>query len=364
MKRKKPNYKLRRAVAKTILVLLILLPIILINKTKISHAPLYLENMKYSKMLDSLFSVNYSTDEARNILEKLKKKKLIDKLDEDFITALDDKGYNHNSINYIILNFSKTEITKMINKKYDADFEEYITLDFFNYEKYNRYVKYQKANPTLPLDEVVVRVTLNIDTDPYDDAVEEKDPNSITALVNKHRYISKEYVPDDLVNMEDDYANNSYGVKEVRKETYEQFKKMVDAAKKENIVFYAESAYRDYEYQDELYNEYVLEYGQEKADTFAARAGFSEHQLGTTLDLANIWTLEEGDPEYKWIDKNGYKYGFIFRYKKSQEDVTGYEAEGWHIRYVGVEAATIIHKKGITFDEYWLRYVSNKKSSN
>ena len=361
MKKKKPNYKLRRNIAKLIIALLILLPILLINKTKIMHAPVYLENMKYTKIVDAFFSVKYSTDETRDIIEKLKRKKLIDKIDENYIRALSDKGYNHNTINFIILKMNKTDIRKMLTRKHDKDFEEYITLESFNFNNYKRYVSFQKENPSLSLDDVVTRVELDLDKYYYEDTVEEKDPNSVTALVNKHRYISKDYVPDDLVNMEDGYANNAYGVKEVRKETYEHFKKMVDDAKKDDIVFYAESAYRDYDYQYDLYDEYVNEYGEEKANTFAAKAGYSEHQLGTTLDLANIWTLEEGDPEYKWIDKNGYKYGFIFRYKKEKEDVTGYKAEGWHIRYVGVEAATIIHKKNITFDEYWLKYVKNKK---
>ena len=111
-----------------------------------------------------------------------------------------------------------------------------------------------------------MRIELKIDLDNYDDPVEENNPDSYLAYVNKHRYIGREYVPNDLVNMEDGYANNAYGVKEVRKETYEHFKKMVDDAKKEDIVFYAESAYRDYDYQDELYEEYVNEYGIE--DTF------------------------------------------------------------------------------------------------
>ena len=361
MKKRKPNYKLRRTVAKIIIALLILLPIFLINKTKILHAPLYIENMKYSKLIDAFFDSNYSTEETRNILDSLKKKKKIDKTNENFVSALNDKGYNHNTINFVLLKMNKTEITKMLAKKYDKDFEEYITLDLFNINHYERYVKYQKKNNTLSLDDIVTRVELNLDYEPYEETEEEKDPNSVTALVNKHRYISRDYVPDDLVNMEDGYANNAYGVKEIRKETYEHFKKMVDDAKKEDIVFYAESAYRDHKYQDSLYEQYINEYGEEKANTFAARAGYSEHQLGTTLDLANIWTLEEGDPEYKWIDKNGYKYGFIFRYKKDKEDVTGYKAEGWHIRYVGVEAATVMHKKNLTFDEYWIKYVKNKK---
>ena len=95
MKKKKPNYKLRRNVAKTIIVLLILLPIILINKTKIMHAPLYLQNMKYSKTIDAFFQSGYSTDETKDILEKLKKEKIIDKINNNFITALNNKGYNN-----------------------------------------------------------------------------------------------------------------------------------------------------------------------------------------------------------------------------------------------------------------------------
>lgn len=364
MKKKKPNYKLRRTIAKVILVLIILLPILIINRTKIMHAPIYIENIKYTKIIDAFFDVKYSSDETKDIIELLKKRKLIDKINTAFITELSNKGYNHNTINYVLLNLSKTDTTKMLNKKYNKDFEEYITLDLFDYSKYNRYLDYQKNHKDISLDQVVTRVELDLDNDPYEVTKEEKDPNSLTALVNKHRYISNKYVPDDLVNMEDEYANNLYGVKEIRKETYEQFKKMVDDAKKEDIIFYAESAYRDFDYQDSLYYQYVNEYGQEKADTFAARAGFSEHQLGTTLDLANVWTLEEDDPEYKWIEKNGYKYGFIFRYKSKFEDITGYKAEGWHIRYVGVDAATTMKKKNISFDEYWLKYVNNKKSTN
>lgn len=361
-KKHKPNYKLRRNIAKLLLILIILLPIFLINKNKILHAPIYLENFKYSKTITAFFNNNYNSDETKDIIDKMKKKKIIDNFDNDYISALSDKGYNHNSINYIILNLDKTEITKILDEDYNKDFENYIKLKLFNYNHYDRYLKYQSKHKNLKLDDIVTRVELDLDKNNYENPTKEKDPNSITALVNKHRYISEDYVPNDLVNMEDGYANNRYGIKEVRKETYEYFKKMVDAAKKDNITFYAESAYRDYKYQDDLYNEYVTNFGEKRANEIAARAGFSEHQLGTTLDLANIWTIEEGDKEYKWIDNNGYKYGFIFRYKKKDEDITGYKAEGWHIRYVGVKAATIIHKENITFDEYWIKYVKNKDS--
>ncbi len=361
-KKKKPNYKLRRTVAKIILVLIILIPIFLINKDKILHAPIYWEYREYSKIVDSFFESEYSTEETKAILNKLQKKKILKNINGDMIIELHNKGYSNNTINYIIVNLNKTEISKMLNKKYNRDFEEYVTIDFFDYSKYDRYLSYQKENPTLSLNDVVTRIELNVDLEPYDVVEEEKNPNSLTALVNKHRYISKDYVPNDLVEMEDEYANNSSSVETIRKETYEQFKKMVDDARNEGINFYAESGYRTYDYQEEIYSNYVYNYGQEEADLYAAKPGYSEHQLGTTLDIANTWTIEEGDDEYKWIDKNGYKYGFIFRYKSSKEKITGYKAEGWHIRYVGVEAATIIHKKNITFDEYWIKYIKKNNS--
>ena len=107
----------------------------------------------------------------------------------------------------------------------------------------------------------------------------------------------------------------------------------------------------------------IDENGQEKADKYAARPGFSEHELGLALDLANIWTITTKGEEYKWLTKNAYKYGYIIRYKKEWEDITGYSAESWHIRYVGVKAASVIQKENITYEEYYAKYILTKKSS-
>jgi len=361
MEKKKPNYKLRRTIAKIIVVLLILLPIILINKNKITHIPLYLTYKDHTKLLDTFFSIDYSADETKDIIEELKKKKLINDIKEDFIIKLNEKGYNHNTINYLLLNVKKTQITKLLNKDYQKDLEEYITIDLFDYDKYDRYVSYYKKYK-IPKKDIIIRVELNLDKDDYDEVEEEKNPDSNTALVNKHNYVGRDYVPKDLVDMDDDYANNLFGIKEMRKEAYEQFKKLVDDMNKAGLKIRAESAYRDYDYQETLYRNYVLDEGQEKADKYAAKAGYSEHELGTAIDVANdLGTIETSDPEYKWLDKNAYKYGYIIRYKKEKEAVTGYAEESWHIRYVGVDAATTMQKKNISFDEYYILYVKNKK---
>lgn len=360
-KRKKPNYALRRKVAKIVLIAIILIPIIIINRVKIFNATFYIPNMKYSDIIDALFEVNYTKDEAKELLDDLKKDKKTNDKTANFILKLNDKGYNKNTINYLLNNMSNKEITKILSEKYNKDFEEYITLDLFDYDKYDRYLKFQAKNKKLDLDDIVIRVELNLDKDYYEEIEEEKNPNSMTCLINKYRYLPEDYEPDDLVNMEDDYANNTDNQKKLRKEAYEMFKKMVDDARKIDINFYAESAYRTHSYQEYIYNGNVSVYGREKTDTFAARPGFSEHQTGLAVDLANIWTITESGEEYKWIKKNAHKYGYIIRYTKENENITGFGAESWHIRYVGKEAAKIIKNENITLDEYYVKYIKYSK---
>ena len=129
---------------------------------------------------------------------------------------------------------------------------------------------------------------------------------------------------------------------------------MVDAAKDDNIKLKSVSAYRSYSVQKSLYKSYVKRDGVKKADTYSARAGSSEHQTGLAVDIntASSRANFQNTKEYKWLINNSYKYGFIERYPKGKTNITGYKYEPWHYRYVGVEAASIIHEKGITFEEY------------
>ena len=108
-------------------------------------------------------------------------------------------------------------------------------------------------------------------------------------LVNKYNYLDKDYNPKDLVDVKNYYA---YGENKIRQEVYDNFLNMWTDAKKEDLSLIITSAYRDYDYQETLYRDYVNEYGKSEADAYAARAGYSEHQLGTTLDIANVWTIE------------------------------------------------------------------------
>lgn len=361
-KKRKPNYKLRRDIAKVVIVILILIPIIVINKTKIIHAPLYIKYHKYTDVLNSLYDCKYDNKDVDKLITELIKKKRLTEYTDDYILSLKDKGYNKNTIKYVLLNFKKADIKTLINTKYNKDVEKMITLSYFDYELYDRYLDAKKDDENI--ERTVLKVDLDLDKENYSDTVEETNPDSLTALVSKHRYISEDYVPSDLVDMSDDYANNYYRQLQLRSEAYEWFKKMVDDAKKEDIKFYAESGHRSFKFQKTLYNNYVNNYGQTKANMYAAKPGFSEHELGTAIDLANIYTIEEDDEEYKWIRKNGYKYGYIFRYTEKWQDLTGFAPESWHIRYVGVDVATTMHNENISFEEYWIKYVNtNKKKS-
>lgn len=112
------------------------------------------------------------------------------------------------------------------------------------------------------------------------------------------------------------------------------------------------SGFRSYAYQSALYDGYVETYGQKSADTFSARPGFSEHQTGLAFDLKHeSGELVTGEAETTWLLEHAADHGFIVRYLEGKEDITGYMAEPWHIRYIGEEAQAIM-ESGLCLEEY------------
>lgn len=143
------------------------------------------------------------------------------------------------------------------------------------------------------------------------------------------------------------------------KEARQELDKMLATAKKQGFDFVAFSGYRSFDYQTTLYNNYVNRDGQAAADRYSARPGYSEHQTGLAFDIGergkeNLWLTEEfGEtPAGQWLLTNAQDYGFILRFPKNKEDITGYMYESWHYRYVGVDIAKEIKKKDITLEEY------------
>ncbi|WP_153732284.1 M15 family metallopeptidase [Sporosarcina obsidiansis] len=143
------------------------------------------------------------------------------------------------------------------------------------------------------------------------------------------------------------------------KEARAAFDEMAAEALLSGIKLQAFSTYRSYDYQVTLYNRYVERDGQEAADRYSARPGYSEHQTGLAFDIGEVnhekhWASTSfGETEAgKWLGANAYQYGFILRYPKGKEEITGYMHESWHYRYVGKEKALQIFKRNITLEEY------------
>lgn len=143
------------------------------------------------------------------------------------------------------------------------------------------------------------------------------------------------------------------------KEARKAFEQLNKAAKKAGYTFDAFSTYRSYDRQKVLYDGYVKRDGKEAADTYSARPGFSEHQTGLAFDIGEVGKPGDyaddrfGETEAgKWLAKNAHKYGFIMRYPKGKEKVTGYKHESWHFRYVGEKIATEIYENNSTLEEY------------
>lgn len=153
-------------------------------------------------------------------------------------------------------------------------------------------------------------------------------------------------------------ANKSYALPEdynpagLTADTQTAFNEMSNDAKKDGINLCVYSGFRSYDYQKQIYDNYVSIYGQEKADTFSARAGHSEHQTGLAIDVNCADDSFDGTPEALWLAENCWKYGFIIRYPKGKQHITGYKYEPWHIRYIGREKAEEVYKSRLTLEEY------------
>ncbi len=139
----------------------------------------------------------------------------------------------------------------------------------------------------------------------------------------------------------------------VDSEVMEAFSVMQNAAAREGLNIYISSGFRSYETQNRLYNNYVAKDGKAEADRYSARAGHSEHQTGLCFDLNSIDDSFAATPEGEWVANHAWEYGFIIRYPKGKEDVTGYMYESWHLRYLGKELAKKVYDSGLCLEEYY-----------
>ncbi|MGO1368691.1 MAG: M15 family metallopeptidase [Senegalia sp. (in: firmicutes)] len=184
-------------------------------------------------------------------------------------------------------------------------------------------------------------------------------PNDILVIANKERNLPSDYEPSDLVAPDIPFVFKDSPVRFMREVAASNIEKLFAAGNDAGFKFYGRSGYRSYDIQKSLFDRYVDAKGEEAANKSSARAGQSEHQTGLTMDVTSQivdlqLTESYGDtPDGMWLAENAHKFGFIIRYPKGKESVTGYSYEPWHIRYVGIDTAKKIYDLNITLEEYF-----------
>lgn len=180
-------------------------------------------------------------------------------------------------------------------------------------------------------------------------------------LINKENRLDKDFIPENLIEYKE-YNGEKIDPNAktlVVAEVLDAFTELQSNAKKDGFGFVIDSCYRTYEYQKKIFDHYVETKGIDYAIKYVAEPGCSEHQSGYAIDVAltrnGIYTdkFTDEDEEIKWLHTNCHKYGFILRYPKGKKDITGYNYECWHIRYVGKEISNYMHENNIeTLEEY------------
>lgn len=337
----------------------------------------------YNKQINDITDLNYSKEASKNILFSLKKDYVLavgenktlnkafesDKFNEEYldnyvkINYVDHKdiienintllkvGYSNSDIN-IIFSHGDNESVKEFAKRDKVKYlEEFFYLDYAKLDNYDRYLNYSDETGE-DEETTVLHVNLNMDKEAYTDAILVED-FSYDMLVNKYRYLAEDFIPDDLVKISEDYASDDDFL--ASRVAVNAFIEMHDAALNEGYQIVINSAYRSYKDQQDIADVYLNTYGQNYVNNYVAKPGFSEHQTGLAFDIGsrkvNVFANSK---EYKWMQENAYKYGFILRFPKKYENITGFRNEPWHFRYVGKDIAKYIYENNITLEEYFV----------
>lgn len=188
-------------------------------------------------------------------------------------------------------------------------------------------------------------------------AAPQNDIDGTLFLVNRQWRVSEDYVP--ALRMTEVTGQ----VKRLRPEASLALEKMYAAAKEElGVTLTSVSGYRSYAKQEAIYKKKLQSVGgsKTKADEYVARPGASEHQLGFAMDVgqknskAGLTASFANTKGGQWIAENCYRFGFILRYQEGWEEITGYNYEPWHVRYVGEEWSMKIKEANVPFETFLL----------
>ena len=313
-----------------------------------------IKSYEYSDTLNAAFKSKYYKDANLDSYSKIKyqdQKNIIKN-----INTLIDKGYSNSNISLILAHGNDDDVSEFAKRDKIKYLEEFYSLSYAKLKYYDRYVKYSSETGE-DEETTVLFVNLSMDTDDYFNPVKTS-AFSIDMLVNKHYKLDEDFVPDDLVEFDQEYCNDE--VQEGNREAVVAFKNMYEAAKKEGLGLVINSSYRSYQDQENICNTFKDLYGEGYVTKYVALPGFSEHQTGLAFDIGSTSSkIFAESKEYEWMKENAYKYGFILRFTKSNAYITGFRSEPWHYRYVGKKIAKYIYENDISFEEYYAEFLDN-----
>lgn len=175
-------------------------------------------------------------------------------------------------------------------------------------------------------------------------------PDSLWVVVNKRRPLPADFVPPQLT---------SVGGTELQVEAAKALEGLLKASAQAQVPLRVISGYRSYDTQQSLYNSYTQTDSPAEVDTYSARPGYSEHQTGLAADLGNgsgrcdLEICFASTPGGAWLAANAHTYGFTIRYPEGKTEITGYQYEPWHLRYVGVDLANELRASSKTMEEFF-----------
>ena len=308
-----------------------------IRKQKLSKV--LLDNGYYSDYLASCIRSGTVNTDYLSLYTVIEGEKYLDDTDFLMVQRLKDKGYVDDQILNLYKNLRFVDLTPLLIYDYQVLEQGYID-DCLAHPENSRssfvlthsyYTPYENTKPA--------------------------DPSRVDKLVNKTWYLDGSFVPENLTPLS---VHAGASGTQLSKEAADAMEEWAAGGKAVGVSFYASSSYRSYDSQTALYDNYVFLHGQEQADRESARPGFSEHQTGLTVDVTAVGDEDKDFSEtsaFIWASANCMDYGWILRYPENKEDITGYEYESWHYRYVGKELAQALYKTGMTYDEFWSLYL-------
>ncbi|MDF2945122.1 MAG: yodJ [Herbinix sp.] len=254
-------------------------------------------------------------------------------------------------------------LEEILRIKYSAELSEACLLPFYDKSKDFQYINFKLNNCNCSWEEVITFVNIGLHNEFYTNVQSVPNPFCMCVLVNKYNQLPSTYIPGDLEVIDHRFNSSNLLLRHVAREAFEV---MCRAAEEQGYHLEAISTFRSYTYQNEVYYrkmtpEISLDVYQKERDRVSARAGHSEHQTGLAVDINDLEKTFEDTPEGRWLAKNAYRYGYILRYPKGEEPITGYDYEPWHFRYLGLEMAEAVSQSNLTYDEFYVRYLSYTK---